>query len=271
MTSDSSPILGEAVQSAEDDGGESAWFNDHFHEAPRQIVEFLSGDGVALEGQRVADIGCGDGLIDLGLAHLARPAELVGYDIEDTDVDSLGAWARRHGVDGELPAGLHFQRCTPTHVPVPDATFDVVVSWSAFEHISEPVIMAREIRRILKPTGLAFVQIWPLYYSEHGSHRWPWFPGGFAQFLHEEGRIEEVVRSTAVADRVTADNLRDAELNRMTIDELQRCLLAGGLNVTKLELITQAVHVPPKLARYPLSWLGISGIKLIACPDPNLG
>ena len=258
------------VHIAEGDGGEAAWLRDHCVEAPRQIVEFLGGDGISLEGKRVADVGCGDGLIDLGLAHLARPAELIGFDVEDTDLASLKGVAQSCGMSDDL-SQLRFERCTRTHLPMPDGYFDAVVSWSAFEHIDEPVIMAREMRRILKPDGVAFVQIWPLYYSEHGSHRWPWFPEGFAQFLHDEEKIEQAVRSRPVADRITAERLRDAELNRMTVDELQRCLLAGGLNVTKLELITQPVHIPPKLARYPLSALGISGVKLIACPDPNLG
>jgi hypothetical protein len=131
--------------------------------------------------------------------------------------------------------------------------------------------MAREMRRILAPDGIAFIQVWPLYYSEHGSHRWPWFPGGFAQFRHGTEEIERAVRDVPVPDRLTADSLRDARLNGITVDDLQRCLLAGGLNVTKLQLIAEAVHVPPSLARYPLSALGISGVKLIACPDPSLG
>lgn len=57
-------------------------------------------------------------------------------------------------------------------------------------------------------------------------------------------------------------------LNRVTIEELNRCILAAGLRVTKLELLTHTVHIPPALARYPLTDLGIAGVKLLAVHAP---
>lgn len=53
--------------------------------------------------------------------------------------------------------------------------YDVVVTWSALEHVAEPVSMLREIRRILRPGGVLFLQLWPFYYSDRGSHLWPRF------------------------------------------------------------------------------------------------
>jgi hypothetical protein len=44
------------------------WFTEHFDEAAGKILDFLDGDGISLEGRRVGDIGCGDGIIDLGVA-----------------------------------------------------------------------------------------------------------------------------------------------------------------------------------------------------------
>jgi hypothetical protein len=55
-------------------------------------------------------------------------------------------------------------------------------------------------------------------------------------------------------------------LNRLTVDELQNSLLAAGLAVRKLELLTSPVHIPHELMRFPLSTLGISGVKLLASP-----
>ena len=51
----------------------SEWFKEHYESAASQITEFLAGDRISLAGQRVADIGCGDGLIDLGVVHQCRP------------------------------------------------------------------------------------------------------------------------------------------------------------------------------------------------------
>jgi len=52
---------------------ELGWFEDHFSSAASQILDFLGADGISLQGKRVADVGCGDGIIDLGLVELAAP------------------------------------------------------------------------------------------------------------------------------------------------------------------------------------------------------
>jgi hypothetical protein len=53
-------------------------------------------------------------------------------------------------------------------------------------------------------------------------------------------------------------------LNRIDIDELQRCLLATGFTIDKVELYSEPTHLTPELQRYPLSKLMISGVKLLA-------
>jgi 2-polyprenyl-3-methyl-5-hydroxy-6-metoxy-1,4-benzoquinol methylase len=61
------------------------WFREHFDEAAQAILDFFAGDGIELDGKRVADIGAGDGIIDLGLALKGTPTRLVGFDIVETD------------------------------------------------------------------------------------------------------------------------------------------------------------------------------------------
>jgi hypothetical protein len=55
-------------------------------------------------------------------------------------------------------------------------------------------------------------------------------------------------------------------LNRVSLDDLQRAMLAAQLRVGKLEIQSECVHIPPQLARRSLSLLGISGVKLLAAP-----
>ncbi len=257
------------LREAQEDGQDWPWFMEHYRDAAQDLLDFLAGDGLSLEGRTVADIGCGDGILDLGLHHLGRPARLVGFDLEATDTVALLEEARAVGVlDTGLPAGLEFRVNGSTSLPAPDAAFDVVVTWSTFEHVAEPVGLLREIRRILRPDGFMFLQIWPLYRSEHGSHLWPWYPEGYAQFLHDDGAIEQHLRQ-AEPDRphdvdFVLSELRN--LNGITVDKLQRAMLAADLYVTKFELLTGATRIPPGLARLPLSDLGIAGIKLIAVP-----
>jgi SAM-dependent methyltransferase len=245
-----------------------AWFKEHFDEAASQVVGFLADDGVDLAGLRVADVGCGDGIIDLGVMLKAAPAQLVGFDVMPTDTDELLEMARSNGVAEELPAGLEFRTCDPLHLPADDDSFDVVFTWSAFEHVSDPAAVAGEIRRILRPQGILMLQLWPFFHSEHGAHLWQSYPERFIQHLRSGAEIAELVRAAgAHPPELTEEFLEVYDtLNRITLDDLQRALLAGGLCVTKLQLLSETVRIPPELFRRSLSHLAVAGVKLLAVP-----
>ena len=246
--------------------GATRWFKEHFEDAADEILGFLSGDGILLEGRRVADIGCGDGIIDLGLALKGHPEELVGYDLMDVDTGALLRAARGAGVGSELPAGLRFERSQPTAIPAPDAYFDAVVTWSVFEHVDDPVALLAEVRRVIKPDGYLFLQLWPFYDSEHGGHLWPHYEGPFPHLLRSDEQILKEVEGRQGTDpRRSADD-EYRSLNKITLDELHRALLANRFAVAKLKLLAQAVHIPPQLSHRSLGDLGIGGIELLANP-----
>jgi ubiquinone/menaquinone biosynthesis C-methylase UbiE len=246
----------------------SAWFNEHYEEAANQVVSFLGEDDVKLAGLQVADVGCGDGIIDLGVMHKAGPAQLVGFDVMPTSADDLLAFARSEGVADELPPGLEFRTCEPRHLPADDASFDVVITWSAFEHVEDPLAVATEIRRILRPDGLLMLQLWPFFHSEHGAHLWQSVPEPFIQHLRSDAEIEQAVRAAGAHSPELTEEFLDvyATLNRITLDDLQRALLGGGLCVTKVQLLSETVRIPPQLFRRSLSHLAVTGVKLLAVP-----
>jgi SAM-dependent methyltransferase len=242
------------------------WFTEHFDEAADEILDFLGGDGISLERRRVADVGCGDGIIDLGVALKGRPSELVGYDVVDVDTDALVRAARAAGVADALPDCLRFERSDPVSIPAPDAHFDVVLSWSVFEHVDDPVRLIGDIRRVIKPEGCFFLQLWPFFGSEHGGHLWPHYDGLFPHHLR---RDEEILRE--VEGRQATDPRRSAEdeyrsLNRITLDDLHRALLLNRFVVAKLRLLTQTVHIPRQLTHRALTDLGVGGVELLAVP-----
>lgn len=251
---------------AGDQTPESTWFAEHYGEAVGHIIDFHAAVGISLEGKRVADIGCGDGIIDLGLAHKARPEQLIGFDIEPTNVDHLLAQAHKEIAITELPAELEFHQSSPEAIPAENASFDHLVTWSAFEHVVNPVAVLKEMRRIIRPDGVMFLQLWPFYHSERGSHLWDWFPEPFHHLNQLAGEIsEEARRSDRHPKEWTEMMVREfGNLNRITLDELQRSILASGFTIRRFELYTNPVQLTPELARYPLSVLGISGVKLLA-------
>jgi SAM-dependent methyltransferase len=248
----------------------SAWFREHFEEAASAILDFLGGDGIELAGKRVADVGAGDGIIDLGVVLKGGPGHLTGFDILETDVAALRDFAVRERVADRLPQNLDFQTCEPRRIPAETASFDVVLSWSTFEHVEDPLAVLQEIHRILVPYGVFMLQIWPLFHSQHGSHLWQYFPDGFVQLLQSPDELEAAVRADPGPDPEWAEVLIEQfrSCNRLTLDELQRSLYSAGFTVSKLELLSEVVHIPAGLERYPLSLLGVSGVKLLASAVP---
>lgn len=241
------------------------WFRQHAEVAAQEILDFLDDAGWAMSGRRVLDLGCGDGFIDLGLARQGNPMRLIGTDLEPTDTDELEQLCEE--VYGEpLPTTLEFRQCEVDSIPLPDRSMDLVVSWSAFEHVDYPVQVLKEVRRVLRPRGAVFIQIWPLYWSEHGSHFWYWFPEGWEHLRRSVADVRsEVAESTDLSGDVVDAMLVDFDsLNRLTVGELQRAILAAGLRITRVELMTGTIEVPPGLEHLPVLDLLSAGIKLLA-------
>jgi len=252
-------------------GPQSVWFWDHYEQAALEIIYSVGQAGVTLRDKVVADIGSGDGIMALGVANRGRPARLVGFDIVRTDVDHLSKRAREEGVRRTMPAELSFVQSIPERLPAVEGEFDVAYTWSAFEHIQNPLAVLKETRRILKQDGVLFLQLWPFYYSDRGSHLWDWFPEPFHHLSESSDKIVDAMRHSSVADEAwTEYMIREFEsLNRITLDDLQDALVAAEFDVVRLELLTQIVAIPRHLARsVRLTNLAIGGVKLLAVPRP---
>ncbi len=110
-------------------------------------------------GDAVLDIGCGNGSILRRLADEGY-ADLHGFELSDYAVERL----RASGItmwQGRLP-----------DLAVPDARFDVVIASQVLEHVIRRRRFAREIARVLRPGGRAFVFVpddclGPIDESEH--------------------------------------------------------------------------------------------------------
>lgn len=96
-------------------------------------------------GTRVLDLGTGVGAMAAELARLFPGIELTGVDVSGAQL------ARARALH---PVATYVQ-ADATALPFPDASFDRVhMSW-VLEHVSAPVGVLREIRRVLTPEGVA--------------------------------------------------------------------------------------------------------------------
>jgi SAM-dependent methyltransferase len=97
-------------------------------------------------GERVLDLGCGDGWMTAELA--AHGAVPVGVEIASAAIDR----ARRHH------PGLDFRLAEiGGELPVEDNAFDVVWSSEVIEHVADTARWLSEVRRVLRPGGRLLV------------------------------------------------------------------------------------------------------------------
>jgi ubiquinone/menaquinone biosynthesis C-methylase UbiE len=247
------------------------WFDSHI-DAARQVMSFLDGAGLSLKGLDVGDVGTGDGIIALALSSEAGPKRLTGWDVNPVDQDSLLHRPRARGYCDAMPSNLAFVVSEPERLPAADGSIDAVVTWSAFEHIGDILALAREIKRVLAPGGFVFAQVWPLYYSERGSHLEKWWPEGF-HHLHEtqdelRQRVDDGEGTSAWKDYMWSEYLA---LNGARLDDVQEAFLRTGLIVRRCELYSHLVDIPePVAGSHRLSDLMIAGFKMILT-RPSVG
>jgi SAM-dependent methyltransferase len=102
-------------------------------------------------GMHILDAGCGVGAITLDLASTVQPGRIVGIDVDAEQVKAARASAERRGLEAQFEVGSAYE------LPFPDATFDVVYSNAVLLYLREPVRALAEMRRVLRPGGIAAV------------------------------------------------------------------------------------------------------------------
>ncbi|MDD0975872.1 methyltransferase domain-containing protein [Pseudomonas fontis] len=109
----------------------------------------LAGQGSA----RLLDLGCGAGHVSFHVAPLV--AEVVAYDLSQQMLDVVAAAAVERGL-----GNIVTERGAAERLPFADASFDFVFSRYSAHHWSDLGLALREVRRVLKPGGVAaFVDV----------------------------------------------------------------------------------------------------------------
>ena len=156
--------------------------------------------GRALRGMRVLEIGCGQRIPNL-MMFAACGAAVVGVDVEQVGGGPWG-WLRALRSDGFARVaknafrgllfdawyyrrlersfggalrreGVSVLKADAAALPFPDASFDAVVSFDVLEHVADTGEVLREMRRVLRRSGICINQI-HLFASVSGGHNFQW-------------------------------------------------------------------------------------------------
>lgn len=107
----------------------------------KMIESFLKeGLGEDVTGRRILDVGCGNGIIS---HYFSRHNDVTGVDVEDLRRDSS--------------TGFEYIRVDSARLPFAKESFDIVLSHHVIEHIPDQEFHLREMHRVLKHGGLAYL------------------------------------------------------------------------------------------------------------------
>lgn len=113
-----------------------------YRPAQDEVVAEVRAQGAA----RVADVGCGTGILASRIAAELHPEQVYGVDMSDGMLEQAKA---RSGA-------VTWMKGPAERLPFDDDSLDAVVSTSAFHWFDQPAAM-RDFFRVLKPGGMAAV------------------------------------------------------------------------------------------------------------------
>jgi SAM-dependent methyltransferase len=240
--------------------GHADWFWRHFDHAAMTTTGYLLGDHPALRG-RILDVGCGDGITDLGIALRTGCEKLVGID-PFKGFERLPQILRdNHMPEDLVPDNLEFRAEDANFLPFPDDTFDVVISWGSVEHMAGGYLQAlREMKRLLKPDGLIMVAP-GLYYSNIGHHLTEFSTEPFFHLKKSREEIRKLVLETPprYIDRSGEFSSNEqfyqwfTELNPITVARFEQEMRALDFRPWRIALRTdELVEYTREIEHYPI-------------------
>ncbi len=255
--------------------GPADWFFKHFDHAARTTASYLLGDSPLLRG-RILDVGCGDGITDLGIALRRQPQELIGIDPFRGYERLPGIMRAAHLPQDVWPSCLRFLPESANAMPFPDDHFDVVVSWGSLEHIVGGYATAlAEIRRVLKPDGLLMVHP-GLFHSDVGNHLGEFRFAREEPWVHLKRPREWLQAQVLAGDLERMDRCGDdaspaqywqwfTELNPITVAAFERELRELGFEPWRVALRTHdRVDYTPELQAYSFVDLAVGELYVSA-------
>lgn len=204
------------------------YFNRGFGEAEKFLSRFVP--LLVVDGQNILDIGCGHGTLCVYLAK-AGAKKVVGIDTDTKRIEFA-----RNNLSTNYPELMDKIEFIDIDLKDLDGSdiFDYVVSKDTFEHIIDLQAMMGEIRRVLKPDGLAYIGFGPLYRDFYGDHKRtksiiPW-----GHLMRSEKSIVESLNRKRRGEGISS--IYDLGLNKLSLAEYKAIFRESGMETVFFRL-----------------------------------
>lgn len=153
------------------------------------VTEMISS---GIHGGDILEIGPGPGYVGLELAKRVNPRTFTGCEISPAMIRIAEKNAREYGIAASYVQG------NGMNMPLPDASFDCVISNGSMHEWESPVEVFNEIYRVLRPGGrycitdlrrdISFLKRYMIYFSTKPKEIRP----GFLSSLNASYTLEEM-------------------------------------------------------------------------------
>ena len=110
-------------------------------------------------GERILDYGCGPGDDVTGFLLYAEPAQVIGVDVSAKALRLARRRLALHDIDSRRFELIEIRE-SDDRLPIDDASIDHVNSGGVIHHVSDPLSVLGELRRVLKPTGTCTIMVY---------------------------------------------------------------------------------------------------------------
>ena len=154
-------------------------------------------------GDRVLDMGAGGGRHTFEAYR--RGADVIAFDLDADELDTIREWTAAMAETGEAPVGASadVKQGDALALPFGDGEFDRIIAAEVLEHIPADIQAIQELVRVLRPGGTLVATVprwfpevvcWKLSEDYHNN------PGGHIRIFTEEELKDKITKAGLVFD-----------------------------------------------------------------------